>query len=116
MLYILLYILLYIMLYIILYMLLYIVYNLKEQEEMEEMKKIMKNLEKLLKQDFDFINAGRVVVATESREVNINMVNEICNRLNIQTNHIKKDELEKIIAELELELDYEIPKLKRIKS
>ena len=83
---------------------------------MEEMKKIMKNLEKLLKQDFDFINAGRVVVATESREVNINMVNEICNRLNIQTNHIKKDELEKIIAELELELDYEIPKLKRIKS
>lgn len=80
---------------------------------MEKIEKIFKNLEKLMAKDFDFINAGRIVIATESREVNINMVNSICNRLNIQTNHIAKDELEMIIAELELELDYEIPKLKR---
>lgn len=111
-----LYILLYILLYIMLYMLLYIVYNLKEQEEMEELEKIMKNLEKLMAKDFDFINAGRIIIVADSREININMVNSICNRLNIKTNHIKKDELEKIIAELELELDYEIPKLKRLKS
>lgn len=81
---------------------------------MEEIEKIMKNLEKLMAKDFDFINAGRIIIVADSRKININMVNSICNRLNIQTNHIKKDELEKIIAELELELDYEIPKLKRI--
>lgn len=82
-----------------------------------ELEKIMKNLEKLLKKDFDFINAGRIVVASESREVNINMVNSICNRLKIETNHIRKDQLKKIIEELEIKLDYlepEIPKVKRI--
>ena len=85
---------------------------------MEEFEKIMKNLEKLMNRDFDFINAGRIVVATESRKVNENMVNSICNELSIQTNHITKDQLKKIIARIELELDYlapEIPKLKRIK-
>lgn len=101
------------MLYIMLYILLYIVYNLKEWEEMEEVEKIIKNLEKLMTKDFDFINAGRIVIVADSREVNINMVNSICNRLNIKTNHIKKDQLEKIIAELELQLDYEVPKVKR---
>ena len=86
---------------------------------MEEMEKIMKNLEKLMNRDFDFINAGRIVVATESRKVNENMVTSICNELSIQTNHITKDQLKKIIARIELELDYlvpEIPKLKRLKS
>lgn len=85
---------------------------------MEEFEKIMKNLEKLMNRDFDFINAGRIVVATESRKVNENMVNSICNELSIQTNHITKDQLKKIIARIELELDYlapEIPKLKRVK-
>ena len=81
---------------------------------MEEVEKIIKNLEKLMTKDFDFINAGRIVIVSDSRKVNINMVNSICNRLEIETNHIKKDELEKIIAEIELELDYEVPKLKRI--
>lgn len=81
-----------------------------------ELEKIMKNLEKLMNRDFDFINAGRIVVATGSRKVNENMVNSICNELSIQTNHITKDQLKKIIARIELELDYlapEIPKLKR---
>ena len=81
-----------------------------------ELEKIIKNLKKLLNKDFDFINAGRIVVASESREVNINIIDEICNQLNIQTNHINKDELKKIIEAVDLKLDYlepEIPKLKR---
>lgn len=82
-----------------------------------QLEKIIKNLEKLLNRDFEFINAGRIVIASESREVNINLVNSICERLNIQTNHINKDELKKIIKQIDFELDYlepEIPKLKRI--
>lgn len=78
-----------------------------------ELEKIFKNLEKLLTKDFDFINAGRIIIVADSKKVNINMVNSICNRLKIETNHIKKDQLEKIIAELELQLDYEVPKVKR---
>lgn len=84
-----------------------------------ELEKIIKNLEKLLTKDFDFINSGRIVIVAENRNLNINIVNEICNRLNIQTNHINKDELKKIIKQIDYELDYlepEIPKLKRIKS
>lgn len=83
---------------------------------MEEMEKIMKNLEKLLNKDFEFINAGRIVIVSDSKKLNINMVNSICNELSIKTNHITKDQLKKIIEQIELELDYlvpEIPKLKR---
>lgn len=84
-----------------------------------ELEKIMKNLKKLLNRDFEFINAGRIVVASESRKVNIDLIEEICNRLKIETNHITKNELKKIIERIELELDYlapeiEIPKVKRI--
>ena len=86
------------------------------------MEKIIKNLKKLLDKDFDFINAGRIVIVADSRKVNVDMVNSICDKLNIQTNHIRKDQLKKIIAEIELELYYleadlepEIPKLKRVK-
>ena len=84
-----------------------------------ELEKIIKNLEKLLTKDFDYINSGRIVVASESREVNINIIDEICNRLKIETEHITKDDLKKIIKQIDFELDYlepEIPKLKRIKS
>ena len=90
-------------------------------EKEKEMEKIIKNLEKLLTKDFDFINAGRIVVATESRNINIDIVNEICNRLKVETNHIRKNELKKIIEEIKIELDFllddlepEIPKLKRL--
>ena len=81
-----------------------------------ELEKIIKNLEKLLTKDFEFINAGRIVIVAENRNLNINLVNSICERLNIQTNHINKNELKKIIKQIDLELDYlepEIPKLKR---
>ena len=95
-----------------LYMLLYIVYNLKEQEEME---KTIKNLEKLLNKDFEFINAGRIVIVADSRKVNVDMVNSICNKLKVETNHITKNELKKIIAELEIELDYLAPEVEKLK-
>ena len=85
-----------------------------------EMEKIIKNLKKLLDKDFDFINAGRIVIVEDSRKVNVDMVNSICDKLSIQTNHRRKDQLKKIIADIELELYYleadlepEIPKLKR---
>lgn len=81
-----------------------------------ELEKIIKNLEKLLTKDFDFINSGRIVIVAENRNLNINIVNEICNRLNIQTNHITKNELKKIIKQIDFELDYlepEIPKVKK---
>ena len=80
---------------------------------MEEIEKIMKNLEKLMAKDFDFINAGRIVVVADNKKINTDLIETICNRLKIETNHIKKDQLEKIIAELELQLDYEVPKVKR---
>lgn len=87
----------------------------------KEMEKIIKNLEKLLTKDFDFINAGRIVVATESRNINIDIINEICNRLKVETNHITKNDLKKIIEEIKIALDYlldylepEIPKVKKL--
>ena len=80
---------------------------------MEEMEKIMKNLEKLMAKDFDFINAGRIVVVADNKKINTDLIETICNRLKIETNHITKNQLEKIIAELELQLDYEVPKVKR---
>jgi len=90
-------------------------------EKEKEMEKIITNLKKLQNRDFDFINAGRIVVATESRNINIDIVNSICERLNIQTNHIGKNDLKKIIKKIDLELDYlldylepEIPKLKKL--
>ena len=89
-------------------------------EKEKEMEKIIKNLEKLLTKDFEFINAGRIVVASESRNIDIDIVNSICNKLKVETNHIRKNELKKIIEEIKIELDYlldylepEIPKLKR---
>lgn len=90
-------------------------------EKEKEMEKIIKNLEKLQNRDFEFINAGRIVVATESRNINIDIVNEICNRLKVETNHIRKNELKKIIEEIKINLDFlldylepEVPKVKRI--
>ena len=81
-----------------------------------ELEKIIKNLEKLLTKDFGFITVGRILVVADNKNITADIVNSICNRLNIQTNHINKDELKKIIKQIDFELDYlepEIPKLKR---
>lgn len=82
-----------------------------------ELEKIIKNLEKLLNKDFGFITVGRILVVADNKNITADIVNSICNRLNIQTNHINRDELKKIIKQIDLELDYlepEIPKLKRL--
>lgn len=82
-----------------------------------QLEKIMKNLEKLLNRDFGFITVGRILAVADNKNITEDIVNSICNRLNIQTNHITKDQLKKIIEELEIKLDYlepEIPKVKRI--
>lgn len=81
-----------------------------------ELEKIIKNLEKLLKRDFEFINAGRILVVADNKNVTADIVNSICNELNINSNHITKDQLKKIIEAIDFKLDYlepEIPKLKR---
>ena len=92
-------------------------------EKEKEMKKIIKNLEKLMTKDFGFINAGRIAVVADNKKINTDLIEEICNRLKIKTNHINKEELKKIIKQIHLELDYlldylepeiEIPKLKRL--
>lgn len=92
-------------------------------EKEKEMEKIMKNLEKLQNREFEFINAGRIVIVADNKKINTDLIEEICNRLKIETNHINKDELKKIIKQIDLELDYlldyldpeiEIPKLKRL--
>ena len=81
-----------------------------------ELEKIIKNLEKLLNRDFEFINAGRILVVADNKNVTADIVNSICNELNINSNHITKDQLKKIIEAIDFKLDYlepEIPKLKR---
>ena len=81
-----------------------------------ELEKIIKNLKKLLNRDFEFINAGRILVVADNKNVTADIVNSICNELNINSNHITKDQLKKIIEEIDLRLDYlepEVPKLKR---
>ena len=80
-----------------------------------EKAKVLRNLEKLVNRDFGFINAGRIVIVADSRKVNVDMVNSICNKLKVETNHITKNELKKIIAELEIELDYLAPEVEKLK-
>lgn len=82
-----------------------------------ELEKIIKNLEKLLNKDFGFITVGRILVVADNKNITADIVNSICDRLKIKTNHINKEELKKIIKQIDLELDYlepEIPKLKRL--
>jgi hypothetical protein len=92
-------------------------------EKEKEMEKIITNLEKLQNRDFEFINAGRIAVVADNKKINTDLIEEICSRLKIETNHITKNDLKKIIKKIDLELDYlldylepEIPKLKRLKT
>lgn len=82
------------------------------------MEKIIKNLEKLLTKDFGFINAGRIAVVADNKKIDTDLIESICKILNIETNHIEKNDLKKIIEEIKIELGYldeeEIPKLKRL--
>ncbi len=82
------------------------------------MEKIIKNLENLLTKDFGFINAGRIAVVADNKKIDTDLIESICKILNIETNHIEKDDLKEIIKEIKIELGYldeeEIPKLKRL--
>lgn len=81
------------------------------------MEKIIKNLENLLNKDFGFINAGRIAVVADNKKIDTDLIESICKILNVETNHIEKDDLKKIIEEIKIELGYldeEIPKLKRL--
>lgn len=81
------------------------------------MEKIIKNLENLLTKDFGFINAGRIAVLADNKKIDTELIESICKILNVETNHIEKNDLKKIIEEIKIELDYldeEIPKLKRL--
>lgn len=81
------------------------------------MEKIIKNLENLLTKDFGFINAGRIAVVADNKKIDTELIESICKILNVETNHIEKNDLKKIIEEIKIELDYldeEIPKLKRL--
>lgn len=84
------------------------------------MEKIIKNLENLLTKDFGFINAGRIAVVADNKKIDTDLIESICKILNIETNHIEKNDLKKIIEEIKIELGYldeeEIPKLKRLKT
>ena len=81
------------------------------------MEKIIKNLENLLTKDFGFINAGRIAVVADNKKIDTELIESICKILNVETNHIEKNDLKKIIEEIKIELNYldeEIPKLKRL--
>lgn len=84
--------------------------------EKKEMEKIITNLEKLLNRNFEFINAGRIAVVADNKKIDTDLIESICKILNIETNHIEKDDLKQIIEEIKIEQDYldeEVEKLKR---
>ena len=62
-----------------------------------EKGKILRNLEKLLNRDFEYINAGRILVVANSKSITEDLLNSICFRLNIEPNRIHKADLIKII-------------------
>lgn len=82
------------------------------------MEKIIKNLENLLTKDFGFINAGRIAVVADNKKIDTELIESICKILNVETNHIEKNDLKKIIEEIKIDLGFsdeeEIPKLKRL--
>lgn len=62
-----------------------------------EKGKILRNLEKLLIRDFEYINAGRVLVVANNKNITGDLINSICFRLDIDPNKIYKADLIKII-------------------
>lgn len=57
-----------------------------------EKGKVLRNLEKLALRDFEFINAGRIVVAN-TKEITTDLVKKICLELNINPLQISKADL-----------------------
>lgn len=62
-----------------------------------EKGKILRNLEKLLNRDFEYINAGRILVVANNKNITGDLINSMCFKLDIDPNKIYKADLIKII-------------------
>lgn len=62
-----------------------------------EKGKILRNLEKLLNRDFEFINAGRILIVANNKNITGDLINSMCFKLDIDPNKIYKADLIKII-------------------
>lgn len=62
-----------------------------------EKGKILRNLEKLLNRDFEYINAGRILVVADNQKITSDLINSMCFKLDINPNKIYKADLIRII-------------------
>ena len=62
-----------------------------------EKGKILRNLKKLLNRDFEYINAGRILVVADNQKITSDLINSMCFKLDIDPNKIYKADLIKII-------------------
>lgn len=62
-----------------------------------EKGKILRSLEKLLNRDFEFINAGRILVVADNQKITSDLINSMYFKLDIDPNKIYKADLIKII-------------------
>ena len=62
-----------------------------------EKEKILRSLEKLLNRDFEYINAGRILVVADNQKITSDLINSMCFKLDIDPNKIYKADLIKII-------------------
>lgn len=62
-----------------------------------EKGKVLRNLEKLLNRDFEYINAGRILVVADNKNTTSDLINSMCFKLDIDPNKIHKADLIKII-------------------
>jgi len=62
-----------------------------------EKGKVLRNLEKLLNRDFEYINAGRILVVADNKNITSDLINSMCFKLDIDPNKIYKADLIKII-------------------
>jgi hypothetical protein len=58
-----------------------------------EKGKVLRELEKLLNRDFEYINAGRIAVVANTKEITTDLVKKICGELNINPLQISKADL-----------------------
>ena len=65
-----------------------------------EKGKVLRELEKLLNRDFEYINAGRIAVVANTKEITTDLVKKICGELNINTLQISKADLITFIQQL----------------
>lgn len=62
-----------------------------------EKGKILRNLEKLVLRDFEYINAGRILVVADNQKITSDLINSMCFKLDIDPNRIHKKDLVQII-------------------